>query len=497
MRDIDVKSYALGYDSGSKTGGGYPEPSGTKNISSNGDYNIKDYATAHVDVPQGITPTGTRTITQNGVYNVTEYASADVQVEESTTSLTDLNATANGTYNHDGYDGYDQVVVNVPNPSTGTLNITSNGDYDVTSKATAHVAVPEPTPVAPDLVDLTVTENGTYTHTGHDGYDEVVVNVPQGSTPTGSINITSNGTTDVTNYASAVVNVANTYSNSDEDKVVHNGALVTQTSTTVTSNGTIDTTTNNEVVVNVSSEAAGENVLRYNKVPNYTYRNVYDPSTTVNRQWRSNCIVGIPARSPYLVSCHLKIGNGIGIQTGPTMFTGFNYSDFNLSNSNVGLVKMPLLTTITADDDLWDYFPNATILGPFAYAGCTALTTAPPIHPSLGAIREYAFYFCESMQSITLPSTLRSIYEYAFYKCANLRTITIPENIYQILDYAFADCSRLQTVIFEGKPTNVLSSTAFSNCTNLTDIYVPWSNGEVAGAPWGATNATVHYNYSA
>ena len=101
------------------------------------------------------------------------------------------------------------------------------------------------------------------------------------------------------------------------------------------------------------------------------------------------------------------------------------------------------------------------------------------------------------MQSITLPSTLRSIYEYAFYKCANLRTITIPENIYQILDYAFADCSRLQTVIFEGKPTNVLSSTAFSNCTNLTDIYVPWSNGEVAGAPWGATNATVHYNYSA
>lgn len=39
---------------------------------------------------------------------------------------------------------------------------------------------------------------------------------------------------------------------SDEGKVVVNGSLVSQTSTTVTANGTYNTTTNNEVVVNVS-----------------------------------------------------------------------------------------------------------------------------------------------------------------------------------------------------------------------------------------------------
>ena len=37
---------------------------------------------------------------------------------------------------------------------------------------------------------------------------------------------------------------------------------------------------------------------------------------------------------------------------------------------------------------------------------------------------------------------------------------------------------------------------AFMNCTALTDIYVPWSEGEVAHAPWGATNATINYNYN-
>lgn len=42
------------------------------------------------------------------------------------------------------------------------------------------------------------------------------------------------------------------FSPSDEGKVVVNGSLVSQTSTTVTTNGTYNTTTNNEVVVNVS-----------------------------------------------------------------------------------------------------------------------------------------------------------------------------------------------------------------------------------------------------
>lgn len=40
---------------------------------------------------------------------------------------------------------------------------------------------------------------------------------------------------------------------------------------------------------------------------------------------------------------------------------------------------------------------------------------------------------------------------------------------------------------------NYLAYNAFNKCTNLTDIYVPWAEGDVGGAPWGATNATIHY----
>lgn len=53
-----------------------------------------------------------------------------------------LSVTANGTYSAPSSKAYTPVTVNVPNPSTGTKNITDNGTYDVTAFASASVAVP-------------------------------------------------------------------------------------------------------------------------------------------------------------------------------------------------------------------------------------------------------------------------------------------------------------------------------------------------------------------
>lgn len=96
----------------------------------------------------------------------------------------------------------------------------------------------------------------------------------------------------------------------------------------------------------------------------------------------------------------------------------------------------------------------------------------------------------------TIPSDLTSIGQYAFYNCNHLTNISIPAGVTSIGQYAFFNCTGLKKVTFEGIPTGKISSYTFKGCTNLTVINVPWAEGAVQNAPWGATNATINYNYT-
>ena len=71
----------------------------------------------------------------------------------------------------------------------------------------------------------------------------------------------------------------------------------------------------------------------------------------------------------------------------------------------------------------------------------------------------------------------------------------MPARIITIYARAFGECTGLTTLTFKGKP-DTIDSQAFYGCTNLTTINVPWAEGAVGNAPWGATNATINYNYT-
>lgn len=89
----------------------------------------------------------------------------------------------------------------------------------------------------------------------------------------------------------------------------------------------------------------------------------------------------------------------------------------------------------------------------------------------------------------------KAIRDGAFSDCTNLALTTLPSGITNIGDGAFSNCSSLVSLTFEGTPESIGDS-VFAGCNNLTTINVPWAEGAVANAPWGATNATINYGHT-
>ena len=128
------------------------------------------------------------------------------------------------------------------------------------------------------------------------------------------------------------------------------------------------------------------------------------------------------------------------------------------------------------------------------YVGCTNLAHVS-FSESLTSIGESAFNSCSNLALTSLPAGVTSIGSGAFNSCSNLALTSLPAGVTSIGSYAFSGCTRLTSITFKGTPT-IIESSAFDGCTNLTDIKVPWAEGAVSGAPWGATNATITYNYT-
>lgn len=111
-----------------------------------------------------------------------------------------------------------------------------------------------------------------------------------------------------------------------------------------------------------------------------------------------------------------------------------------------------------------------------------------------GSDEEFIKMVERSGTEINLPSGLTKIRKNAFQKYSTLNSVEIPGTVTIIGSNAFYSCTGLEDVTFKGTPTSI-DSTAFSGCTNLTTIRVPWRKAAVSGAPWGATKATIIYNY--
>ena len=127
------------------------------------------------------------------------------------------------------------------------------------------------------------------------------------------------------------------------------------------------------------------------------------------------------------------------------------------------------------------------------FMGCTslALTSLPQ---NFSRAEFNSFSGCSSLSFTSIPDNNVWLGSYAFNNCTGFTSMLFPGGI-TIADRVFNGCTGLTQITFSGIPKSV-NGVAFTNCNNLITINVPWAEGEVSGAPWGATNATINYNYT-
>lgn len=301
------------------------------------------------------------------------------------------------------------------------------------------------------LIQKTVTANGTYNASDDsaDGYSKVTVNVPASAVDTGTKNINSNGTHDVIGYASASVNVPNSYAAGDEGKVVQSGALVSQTSQTITENGTYDTTTKNSVTVNVQGGASitdGTEVLTRNASGYPTTAKHYGTKVYPKAYWNR-----IATDGPWVA-----------------------------------------LTSITFADTVTEIM-NA------AFAYCAALTSIDV--STVVKLENNAFSNCTSLTSLSFP-VLTTIGQSVFLSCSGLTSLSMPLCTV-IQGSAIRGCSGLQTAQLGsvGHAVTTVGSNSFQGCTQSGLTITVYTTGDrvdslLTNIRASATAATVVFKAS-
>ena len=118
---------------------------------------------------------------------------------------------------------------------------------------------------------------------------------------------------------------------------------------------------------------------------------------------------------------------------------------------------------------------NVTSIKGSAFSSCDSLTSIS-LPSSVTTVGDGAFNGCDSLTSISLPSGVTSIGSSAFYGCDSLTSISIPSSVTSIGGRAFYNCSSLTSVTFQvNSQLTSIGSETFEDCSSLTSISVPAS----------------------
>ncbi len=98
--------------------------------------------------------------------------------------------------------------------------------------------------------------------------------------------------------------------------------------------------------------------------------------------------------------------------------------------------------------------------------GCQ--TSVIPNDGSVTSIGDYAFDYCSSLTSITIPDGVTSIGYFAFRRCSSLTSITIPDSVTSIGNYAFSYCYNINLYVYKNSVAHKYAKNNYINYSLLS-----------------------------
>lgn len=114
---------------------------------------------------------------------------------------------------------------------------------------------------------------------------------------------------------------------------------------------------------------------------------------------------------------------------------------------------------------------NVTNIGVYTFQGCYSLTSVV-ISDTVTSIGNYAFQSCSSLASVVIPEGIMSVGTSVFYNCYSLTSIVIPSTLTSIGERMFSCCYSLTNVAISKNVTSI-GNEAFQSCYSLTNVIIP------------------------
>lgn len=348
---------------------------------------------------------------------------------------------------------------NVTIASNGTTVVNPDEGYDGLKKATIT------TNVQPNLEtkEVTITSNTTTTITptiGKDGLSSVsvITNIPQ---PTGTLNISANGTYDVTNYASAEVSIGGqptkgvVFSNWDNDGYPTEAQFVGMSTVPGYYFYSKNYTQYGTVYKSISSEL----------------KKIVLPQNLTSIQFY--------AFNECLELEEIDLSNVTSLGEGAFL----NCSKLkNITSLNNSLTNIPVSCFRSCTELTLSSLPTSlTSLGNYAFTSCNALTI-DQIPDGVTTLTTSCFQTCRAIKKISMNNVTtvvgNSASNSSFNGCTGLKQVWIGSSITTtgLQRYAFNGCTSLEKIYINLPRTTVEGmagySYAFMNNTSKTGIIV-------------------------